>query len=329
MKKKKFTFWKLLLILVILAVIAAAGLYIAVTHYVSKLNFEDTSSEDKFSIVGSLADDATGVKNILLIGVDNDYAPGMDELGNADGLMIASINPKTHQVVLTSLMRDIRVQVPDSYKTKLTLSYHYGGTQQLIDTIEYNFGVPIGNYVLVNYISVVNIVDAVGGLTMDVTADELYWMDDKIKSVCELVGASYEDNMLSTDQAGELELNGIQTAAFLRIRYAGNNDFERTEHARRVVLGLKDKAAAMSLTELDSFANTVLPYITTDLTQTDIISLLLRFPAMIKYDMLSDRIPIEGSYWLTNDDNGSFVDIDYDANKQHLQSSIYGGELSN
>ena len=328
MKKKKFTFWKLLLILLILAVIAAAGLYIAVTHYVSKLNFEDTSSEDKFSIVGSLADGATGVKNILLIGVDNDYAPGMDELGNADGLMIASIHPKTHQVVLTSLMRDIRVQVPDSYRTKLTLSYHYGGTQQLIDTIEYNFGVPIDNYVLVNYISVVNIVDAVGGLTMDVTADELYWMDDKIRSVCELVGASYEDNMLSTDQAGELELNGIQTAAFLRIRYAGNNDFERTERARRVVLGLKDKAAAMSLTELDSFANTVLPYITTDLTQTDIISLLLRFPALIRYDMISDRIPIEGSYWLTNDANGSFVDIDYDANKEHLQSSIYDGELS-
>ena len=134
MKKKKFTFWKLLLILLILAVIAAAGLYIAVTHYVSKLNFEDTSGEDNFSIVDSLADGATGVKNILLIGVDNDYAPGMDELGNADGLMIASINPKTRQVVLTSLMRDIRVQVPDSYKTKLTLSYHYGGTQQLIDT---------------------------------------------------------------------------------------------------------------------------------------------------------------------------------------------------
>lgn len=328
MKKKKFTFWKLLLILFILVVIAAAGLYIAVTHYVSKLNFEDTSGEDSFSIVGSLADDATGVKNILLIGVDNDYAPGMDELGNADGLMIASINPKTRQVVLTSLMRDIRVQIPDSYKTKLTLSYHYGGTQQLIDTIEYNFGVPIDNYVLVNYISVVNIVDAVGGLTMDVTADELYWMDDKIRSVCELVGASYEDNMLSTDQAGELELNGIQTAAYLRIRYAGNNDFDRTERARRVVLGLKDKAAAMSLTELDSLANTVLPYITTDLTQTDIISLLLRFPALIKYDMLSDRIPIEGSYWLTNDENGAFVDIDYDANKEHLQSSIYGGELS-
>ena len=203
-----------------------------------------------------------------------------------------------------------------------------GWTQQLSDTIEYNFGVPIDNYVLVNYISVVNIVDAVGGLTMDVTADELYWMDDKIRSVCDLVGASYEDNMLSTDQAGELELNGIQTAAFLRIRYAGNNDFERTERARRVVLGLKDKAAAMSLTELDSFANTVLPYITTDLTQTDIISLLLRFPTMIKYDMISDRIPIEGSYWFTNDDNGSFVDIDYDANKEHLQSSIYGGELS-
>ena len=328
MKKKKFTFWKLLLILFILVVIAAAGLYIAVTHYVSKLNFEDTSGEDSFSIVGSLADDATGVKNILLIGVDNDYAPGMDELGNADGLMIASINPKTRQVVLTSLMRDIRVQIPDSYKTKLTLSYHYGGTQQLIDTIEYNFGVPIDNYVLVNYISVVNIVDAVGGLTMDVTADELYWMDDKVRSVCELVGASYEDNMLSTDQAGELELNGIQTAAYLRIRYAGNNDFDRTERARRVVLGLKDKAAAMSLTELDSLANTVLPYITTDLTQTDIISLLLRFPALIKYDMLSDRIPIEGSYWLTNDENGAFVDIDYDANKEHLQSSIYGGELS-
>lgn len=270
---------------------------------------------------------AADVTNILLIGVDNDYAPGMDDRGNADGLIIVSINKTTKQVVLSSLMRDIYVSVPDKYNTKITLAYHYEGTQTLIDTIEANFGIPIDNYVLVNYLNVIDIVDAVGGLTMDVDSDELYWMESKISNLNQLLGLPGDANLIDPSQAGTLLLNGVQTAAYMRIRYAGDGDFDRTERAREVLLGLKDKAADMSVTELLSFANMVLPMITTDISQVRALSLIMSAPTYLGYEMVSNRIPIDDS-WYFADINGSVVVVDFSVNREFLYRSIYEGNAS-
>lgn len=263
------------------------------------------------------------VTNILLIGVDNDYLPGMDARGNADGLVILSINKTTKKVVLTSLMRDIYVSVPERYNTKITLVYHYSGINTLIKTVEANFGVPIDNYVLVNYLNVIDIVDSVGGLTMDVTEDELYWMQDKIRSLNYLAGNPSEQNMISTKKAGTLLLNGIQTAAYMRIRYAGNGDFDRTGRARDVLLALRDKAADMSLIELNKLADTVLPCIKTDLTEGQVLSLLFNAPAYMKYATESNRIPIDDTYSFANI-KGSMVVINFEKNRKFIYESIYG-----
>ena len=267
---------------------------------------------------------AANVTNILLIGVDNDYALGMNERGNADGIIIASINKTTKQVVLTSLMRDIYVSVPGAYNTKLTLTYHYGGTQVLIDTIEANFGIPIDNYILVNYLNVIDIVDAVGGLTFDVSADELFWMDEKIRNLNELLGLDGNANLIDPSQAGTLLLNGVQTAAYMRIRYAGNGDFDRTERTRNVLMGLKDKAMGMGVTELVSFANVILPMITTDLSQGKAVGLVMNAPTLLGYKMVSNRVPVDDS-WYFADLDGAVVIIDFPVNREFLSRSIYEG----
>lgn len=271
--------------------------------------------------------DFTGqhVKNILLIGADNDYAGGMDQLGNADGLIIVSINEDAKRVVMSSIMRDSYVAVPNKYNTKITLTYHFGGVDMLLETVEANFGIPIDNYILVNYLNVIDIVDAVGGVEMDVTADELYWMEPKINNLDSLAGRPYGQDVIPTTEAGRLTLNGIQTAAYMRIRSVGNGDFDRTGRARNVLLALKDKAAGMSLTELNALADVVLPCITTDLSQGEVLSLLLGAPGYLKYDMVSNRIPIDGAYSLSNNSfAGSIVVIDYPVNREFLYNSIYG-----
>ena len=246
--------------------------------------------------------------NLLLIGVDNDYYDGMNDRGNADGLMILSVNKSTKQIVLSSLMRDIKISVPGAgYKTKLTLVYHYEGLETLIDTIEQNFGVPIDNYIMVNYLSVVDMVDAMGGIELEVTSDELYWMEPKIKNLNLLLGQDGEANLIDPAQAGTLTLNGIQTAAYLRIRYAGNGDFDRTERARTVLMALADKARGMKMKEMLGLADRVLPQITTDLSQTRTFSLLVSLPKYLGYDMVSNRIPIDDSWYFENNSNGSFV----------------------
>ena len=303
----------------VLLALAALGLavFLLFNHFYGKLDV------DRGGKLGSGGADRD-VTNILLIGVDNDYAPGMDDLGNADGLIIVSINKNTRQIVLSSLMRDIKVTVPDGYATKITLAYHEGGTGVLIDTIESNFGVPIDSYVLVNYLNVIDLVEAVGGITLELTESELYWMQPKIRNLNVLLGQDEEANLIDPAEAGTLTLNGIQTAAYLRIRYAGNNDFERTERARRVLLQIAARATEMGAGAIGGLAEELLPQIKTDLSRGELLSLLLGAPGYMKYETVSLRIPIDGSWYDSNDGNAMLV-LDMEANRDYLHRAIYEG----
>jgi LCP family protein required for cell wall assembly len=306
----------LLIAVLVLLLLALIGLA-ALRHTLGKIRYEGSDGMSP----GSL--NPSGVTNLLLIGVDNDTAAGWEDRGNADGLMLVSINEKRGRIVLTSLMRDVRVQVPDAYRTKLTLVYHDGGVPLLIDTIEQSFGVEIDGYALVNYLSVIEIVDAVGGLELELTADEAYYMDTKIQNLCELTGASYEANRLKQPGGGKVLLNGLQTAAYLRIRYAGNGDFDRTERARRVLLAIKDKAAENGIRGVKELMDTALPCISTNLSGKAITALGVKLPKLLGYEMRSERIPADGTWRYAEESYGSFVDIDLEANRAYLHRSIY------
>lgn len=325
---------------VVLLIVLMGGSYLGFRYFYSRLNVShwenivgtwqgekaDTDVGDDLPAGENWDYDVSDVTNILLIGVDNDNLEGLEDRGNADGLMILSVNKSTKQVVLSSLMRDVKVSVPGAgYKTKLTLVYHYEGLGTLIDTIEQNFGIPIDNYVMVNYLSVVDVVDAMGGIELEVNSDELYWMKPKIINLNELLGQDADANLIDPSQAGTLTLNGIQTAAFLRIRYAGDGDFDRTGRARTVLMALADKAKELNVVEIFSLADRVLPQITTDLSQSGALSLLLNMPKYLGYDMVSNRIPIDDSWYFENSNNGSFVIIDLPVNREFLYRSIYEG----
>lgn len=352
--KKK---WKGLLVIVLLVllvpVLLLSGAYGVFSHYTGKLNYvsrggesteisvtppplngisaekaRDLDEELRASMEVQVDWDFTGkdVTNILLIGVDNTDEQTQWDRGNADGLILVSINNETREVVLTSLMRDIYATVPDKgYNTKLTLAYHYAGTDALINTIEAGFGIPIDNYVMVNYLTIIDIVDAVGGLSLDVNRAELYYMQDKIESLNSLKGLPKTDNMISPDDEGEVLLNGIQTAAFLRIRNAGDGDLERTGRARRVIMGLKDKALGMNIKELNALAEVAFPSITTDLERGEILSLLVNAAKYLNYEMVSSRLPLDDTYYFANL-QGSMVVIDYKVNREYLFQSIYEGK---
>lgn len=348
MKKKVI---RIVIVVAVILLILAGAAYFTLNHYTSKLNYQTAagndgatytpentvgldagSTEELDSIDAQLRDnlasgadwdfDNKNVTNILLVGVDNDYS--MEARGNADGLIILSINKETKQIVLTSLMRDLYVSVPDKYNTKLTLVYHYEGLECLMDTIEANFGVPIDNYALVNYLNLIEIVDSMGGITLDVSGAEIYGMQEKIENLTMLTGAELSDNMLSQSQAGEICMNGIQTVAYLRIRNTGDNDFGRTERARNVIIQMKNQATNMSLKDLNKFANVVLPCVTTDLTKGEILSLLLNVPDFLKYDFVSSRIPLDDTFYFA-DFYGSVVVPDYFLNKEYLYNTIYEG----
>ena len=315
---KKIILWALLIALIVLAV--SVGMFF---YYTSKLNIEvfgDQEEQGFFDILS--ADDDDGVTNILVIGADNDVGSGMDSPGNSDGMVIVSINNSSREIVLTSLMRDIRVIKSNGYATKLTIAYHDGGPELLIDCIESNLSLEIDNYVRVTYPDVVKIIDAAGGVEMELYEDEIYHMQEKIEAVSKTVGVYWGDHMIPLDQAGTHHLNGVQAAAFMRVRLAGNGDYERTERARRVLMGVKDNVARMNLVQLASFADVVLPCITTDMTQDDIAGHLTRLLKYLKYDFVSNRSPVDDSFTYSNDGN-AYTLIDFDVNRQHFFETVY------
>ena len=307
----------------IILAIAALAILIAVAvvffYFTSRLNIEVFDSEEGQGVISMLNEEDDGVTNILLIGADNDVGSGMDSPGNADGLVIVSINDAKKQITLTSLMRDIRVIKPNGHATKLTVAYHDGGPELLIECIERNLEIDIDNYVLLTYHDIVKIVDAAGGIDMELYEDEIYHMQEKIEAVSKTVGVYWGDHMIPVDQPGVHKLNGIQAAAFMRVRMAGNGDYERTERARRIILGLKDNVDRMNLVKL---ANEVLPCITTDIAQDEIAGHIVRLGKYMNYEFVSNRIPVDDSFSYSNDSNGYTI-IKYDINRDHFYDLVY------
>lgn len=293
----------------------------------------EAETDDPFSFTSILSETFRGntrlkdVMNILLLGVDNDSSEGFDRRGNADGIMLVSINPKTRQIILTSFMRDTKVSVDPYRRDKLTHVYHDGGIELFKQVFEENFGIHVDNYALFNYIDIIDIVDELGGIDVEIAEDEIPEAEAKIRSVAELRGLNYEDYLINWYGPGVIHLNGVQVAGYMRIRPAyGNYDAGRTDRARYVVSRLMDKLYKKSLPGKIKFAAKLLSKIETDVTAGDVLKIALHAGKLRSYERISDRIPIDGSYTSQNDGNGYYAIPDLEVNREHLQQSIYQGK---
>ena len=315
---------------VLLIALAALALILVLSvgaffYYTSKLNIEVFGDEEKggyFSMLKDKGDD-DGVTNILVIGADSDVGSSLDSQGNGDGLIIVSINDDKKQITLTSLMRDIRVIKSNGYATKLTLAYHDGGPELLIECIESNMGIDIDNYVRVKYPDVVKIIDASGKIEVELDEDVLKYLNDKIIAVAKTVGADWMGNQIPEDQVGVHKLNGVQAAGYMRVRVLhGDGDLGRTARAREVIMGVKDNVSRMNLVQLANFANVVLPCITTDIQQDDIATHLVKLRKYLNYDMVSNRIPSDDSYRHSHDGH-SYILVDFDVDRELFYNLVY------
>ena len=264
--------------------------------------------------------------NILLIGIDNHTGSSETDRGNADGIMYATINPDTKELIFTSFMRDTRVRIENGYD-KLTYVYHTGGIEHLKEIMEQNFEVPIDYYAVFGYADVAEVVEAVGGIELDLTVDEIYFMQGKIKDISYTMGQDYRDNEQSVDQAGRVKLNGVQAAAYTRIRPAeGQYDVGRTERGREVISAVLSKAFRLNTSDLLKFAGVFYDKLDTNIPDSLFLQLGINASEIRGYRQISDRIPIDGSYESGNTGSGYYVVPDMDVNKQHLQQSLFEGK---
>jgi len=231
-----------------------------------------------------------GVTNILLLGEEAiDSGSGR---GRTDLMMIATINTKDKTLKLTSLMRDVLVQIPGHQDNKLNAAYEIGGVPLLYKSIELNFDIKMQGYALVGFDDFEDIINKLGGVRISLTEEEASYLNN--------------NNYISKPEyrtvvKGSQVMNGNQALGYCRIRYVETednqlNDYGRTSRQRVLLNAIFEKYKSKSLPEVVLLCNEVLPLITTDMKEEDFESYIKAAVTMGLSDMENLRIPVDYSF---------------------------------
>lgn len=273
------------------------------------------------------------ITNIMLVG----QAAREGETAHiADTMILCSINRKTKTLTMTSLMRDLRLVWPEFRDAngkphwghnRINMAYNMGykwagrnpkgGMDLLASIVEYNFGVHVDHTVEVNFDVFQKIMEVMGGVDLELSEAEIKYLQDNYPA----------SETGKTLKPGMNHLSPYLALGYARMRKVGNGDYERTERQRRVITLLIDKLRELNILEVHELFTTVLPMITTDMTNQEITNYAFEFIPMLKdLKIQSQRIPFDGTYWSVAVDMGNYVDSQIDcntvANGSRLRESI-------
>lgn len=259
---------------------------------------ENPEEEEQFddNIDSYLADkraEVANMRHLLLIGID--ARPG-ETTGRSDTMMIVTLDPDGNVIKLTSIMRDLYVEIPGRKNNRINATYVFGGPELLMETIELNFGVHIDHYIAVNFSMLGKLIDSIGGLTL--TVENEYYMrriNAVIKQDNRVLGIDRNDQLLT--EPGEQRMTGKQAQAYARYRYGtADGDFGRTVRQREIITKIFEKLNQMTAIELmglvvDNFDN-----VYTNLSVSDLASYAPVLISMKDAEIQEMRLPIDGGY---------------------------------
>ena len=240
-------------LLTILIIICGVG----IGFYMNKMGKIDFVDIENIEISSGISDKLSDYRNIVLFGVDNTSG---GYTGRSDNIIIFSLNEKTNEVKMTSIYRDTYVKVDGHGYTKINHAYAYGGPELAMNTINKNLDLNIEEFVTINFKVVEDVVDAVGGITIKLSAAE----------AAQISGVS---------GAGTYTLNGDQALQYGRIRKI-DSDFQRTERMRTVISAVFSKVRNMSLTKLNKLVDKILPKVKTNIKTADITEIITKLPSI-------------------------------------------------
>ena len=241
------------LVLLILLAIIVGGTFWFISSKLGKMQKVDLDETD-LNVSAEVAEKLSNYRNIAIFGIDSredTYSRG----NRSDCIIIASMNNETKEVKLVSVYRDTYVQIEGHGLDKITHAYSYGEAPLAIKTLNTNFDLNITEFVTVNFDAVKEIVDDIGGISMNITQEEV-------------------SHISGITKAGTYTLTGEQALAYARIRYATGGDYKRTERMRDVLTAVVDKVKTFSISELNQFIDKVLPKVYTNITASDVFSMI-------------------------------------------------------
>jgi polyisoprenyl-teichoic acid--peptidoglycan teichoic acid transferase len=309
--KKKHVFLRRLLfvaLLLILCVVGYVGYALYQTFEAANNSFDDLGRDKS-----KLRDEAVSISNdpvsILLLGVEN-YSSG-GKGGRSDTLMVATFNPTDQTMKMLSLPRDTRVEIPGEGMDKINHSFSKGGKELTIETVEDFLDIPIDYYATVNFDGFKNIVDIVGGITVDVPFDFTQNSDDPKAEKLEFT-------------EGPMELDGRYALAYARMRLQDpNNDIGRNERQQQVVKAIIDEiASAGTLLKVDQLTDEVGKNVETNMRVSELLGFYKKYSNFntnkietIKLDGVGEYIS-GTAYWIPDEES---VEEVQDELQSHLE----------
>ena len=316
-KKKKSLGFKIFIgfICVVLALGIVAGGY--VIGMLNKIDNNIVVNPDNLGIEKEeiqQIENSQKIVNIALFGVDATDGNS----GRSDATMVATIDPVHKKLKLTSFMRDSYVYINGYGQDKLNHAYAYGNAELAIRTLNENFGLNIEDFVTVNFSSLPIIIDTLGGVDIEITNEELNYINNYINDINAKDGTSSP----GIYSAGVQHLNGVQALAYSRIRYTAGGDYKRTERQRTVLNALFKKISSTSPTSYNSLLNEILPLVQTSLSSTEILSLGTKVLS-IGNNLEQDRFPRDEYAQGAMINGVSYITFDIETTKQQVRDYIF------
>ena len=259
------------------------------------------------------------VINVLLVGLDSDTA--LENGGRSDSLILVSLNKKTRKINMTSFFRDTWTYMDingNGRYGKMNSSYYFGSDEALLDTLEKDFKIDIDYYVAVDFSSFTDIINALGGLTIEVQQYEAEYIN--------------RTTVHTIDYGPAVKLDGYEALVFARIRHSdSDSDVSRTRRQRQVISALINSAKGASLSQLSSALDSLFKYVKTDLTKMQILSYAAQAlgSGWINYEIVQTPISDSDVFrtgWVGGE---SVVLMDFPLAAQRVQEAIYGEGESN
>ncbi|MDM0500701.1 LCP family protein [Clostridium perfringens] len=296
-KNSKIRYIILVLILVILGLIGVSTYYINLK--INKVQKVEINKEN-LSINEKQVKEEKHIKNIALFGID---AP-KGKVGRSDAIMIITLDEEHKVMKLTSIMRDSYVDIPGHGDDKINHAYAFGGPELAMKALNENFNVNVEDFMAVNFTSLPEIIDKLGGVKINIIPEEIH-------------------HIPGITSPGEQVLNGEQALAYSRIRYATGGDYKRTERQRVVLEAVFEKLKSTPTKEYPSLIDNFLSYIETNMSSMDMIKLATDVAPLVKGNLETSRFPLDG-YFDGKMINGVwYLVYDRQATLNQIQEYIY------
>lgn len=284
-------------VLIIFLILITFFLSIKILYgYTKSKNIKTDKNETKVETENKKTDnneytEVEGIKNVLLIGAD--YREG-DKIGRSDSMIILTIDNVHKKVKLTSMLRDMLVNIEGHGKTKLNHAFAYGGPELTMNTIENNFGIKIDDYMIIDFNGFVSVIDKLGGVEVDVQKQD---MNDLNKYVFDIKN----ENSVKITTPGVQRLNGNQALAYCRIRKNSGGEYRRSERQREVINSIIQEFKDTNILKYPSIISTGLNYIKTNMRLTELLNIAYTGSKLDLSNVETLRLPFDelsiGGIW--------------------------------